>query len=302
MSYRRGSSLIAAFFTLLLSYGGVAAQDVREDDKGRSAFEAGRAAFERGQFTEALALFEHAHRLTGKPELLFNIGRAAEEEGYTSRASEAYEQYLVALPEAPNRGFVEVRLQKLRARAIAAPARAGSPRVEPAPARATPPARRLRAYGGIHLAAGGKHYDDYDPLDLGATFGIQFGAGWVWRVFGLGGEVRWDRVSATGPDYGEGRDVHARALSVVLKPRVGHKLASLPLELYAALPHGFSTHRFSDQDFREYGFAIGLLGGASYFFKDRLGGNLEFGWEFPSISALLYSQLTVFRLNLVYRP
>lgn len=92
-----------------------AASTSSAEREARSEFEAGRQAYEHGSFDEALTHFERAHALSPRPELLYNIGRAADSEGKLERAIEAYSGYLEALPEAGNRDFVRGRLNKLRA-------------------------------------------------------------------------------------------------------------------------------------------------------------------------------------------
>jgi len=85
------------------------------DAEARRAFEAGRQAYDSGDFADALARFEQAHRLSPRPELLYNIGRAADSDGQFGRATAAYAAYLEAFPLSPNRAFVEARLEKTRA-------------------------------------------------------------------------------------------------------------------------------------------------------------------------------------------
>lgn len=87
------------------------------DAAARDAFAAGRTAYERGDFDSALEHYEHALALSKRPELLFNIGRAADSDGQARRALVAYEGYLSAVPAADNRSFVEARVARLRAAA-----------------------------------------------------------------------------------------------------------------------------------------------------------------------------------------
>jgi tetratricopeptide (TPR) repeat protein len=85
------------------------------DVRARRAFEAGRDAYDHGSFTAALAHFEQAYTLRPSPELLYNVGRAADSDGQPSRAIAAYSAYLEAYPSAENRDFVHARLDKMRA-------------------------------------------------------------------------------------------------------------------------------------------------------------------------------------------
>lgn len=84
------------------------------DARARRAFEAGRDAYDHGSFTAALAHFEQAYALRPSPELLYNVGRAADSDGQPGRAIAAYSAYLEAYPNAENRDFVHARLEKMR--------------------------------------------------------------------------------------------------------------------------------------------------------------------------------------------
>jgi tetratricopeptide (TPR) repeat protein len=83
------------------------------DEEARGLFLAGQAAYNRDRFDDALDYFERSHELSGRPALLFNIGLAAAHAGRVERARAAFEQYLLEMPEAPNRTDVEARLARL---------------------------------------------------------------------------------------------------------------------------------------------------------------------------------------------
>jgi tetratricopeptide (TPR) repeat protein len=98
------------------------------DEAARQEFEAGRQAYGMGAFAIALAHFERSYALSLRPELLYNIGRAADAEGLTSRAAASYAAYLEARPDAENREFVRARLAKMQALAARAEPSAEAPR------------------------------------------------------------------------------------------------------------------------------------------------------------------------------
>ena len=87
-----------------------------DEARARRAFLEGRAALERGQTEPALAFFREAYALVPHPELLYNIGIAADRLRHDSDALAAFEGYLRALPDAENRPAVQERIAILRAR------------------------------------------------------------------------------------------------------------------------------------------------------------------------------------------
>lgn len=92
-----------------------AEESTAEDEQARGLFEAGRTAYSAARFADALRYFREAHGLSGRPELLFNIGSAAERLRRDREALEAYEAYVEQLPGAANRAFAEERISFLRA-------------------------------------------------------------------------------------------------------------------------------------------------------------------------------------------
>jgi hypothetical protein len=175
---------------------------------------------------------------------------------------------------------------------------------EPKRIRATNESHTFQVYGGIRWGVrsallGDALNQDYidDRSSLGRSIGLQFGAGWVWRVFGVGAEFRtyWfshPNIEIT-TDPSDNVSVNP-AIEVVLKPRLGHRFRSVPVELYGALPHGYSI--VSDD-----GFTIGLMLGATYFVRGGLGANVEIGY---SVSALgdenVFGEVTLLRANILY--
>ena len=88
--------------------------DPRLDAEARQLFLAGEAAYDAGRYESALEHFSRAYALTGRPGLLFNIGSVTERLRRDDEALRSYEAYLEAMPDAPNRPFVESRIAFLR--------------------------------------------------------------------------------------------------------------------------------------------------------------------------------------------
>lgn len=121
-----------------------AAQDTTLEGEARALYEAGAAAYAGGRYGEALAHFQRSYELSGRPELLNNIGSAAERDRQDALAVESYERFLEAVPDTPIRARVERRIEALRrllAEADGAPERdAGGPEVAAPRSDATAPA------------------------------------------------------------------------------------------------------------------------------------------------------------------
>jgi hypothetical protein len=86
------------------------------DQQARTRFEQGREAYKDGRYRDAWAYFHEAYQLSGRPELLFNIGQTADRLGQESDALRAFNMYLERLPNAENRRDVENRVRALRER------------------------------------------------------------------------------------------------------------------------------------------------------------------------------------------
>jgi len=84
------------------------------DKAARDLFNAGRTAFSEGLFVDAMKSFQRAYELSQRPQLLFNVGMAADSARLDSEALAAFEQYLREIPDAENREYVEARIATLK--------------------------------------------------------------------------------------------------------------------------------------------------------------------------------------------
>lgn len=110
---RLGLAAAIAALTLATSVTASAQSDA-SDEEARALYQAGRVAFDDGRFDDALEYFERSHELSGRPQLLYNIGSAADRLRRNAMALEHFEAYLEALPDAENRRSVEARIRLLR--------------------------------------------------------------------------------------------------------------------------------------------------------------------------------------------
>lgn len=83
------------------------------DEHARKFFEAGRAAYDVGNYSDALNYFQQAYELSERPQLLYNIGQCADRLRLDETALAAFRRYLERVPDAPNRYQVQERLKVL---------------------------------------------------------------------------------------------------------------------------------------------------------------------------------------------
>jgi tetratricopeptide (TPR) repeat protein len=148
--------------------------DEAADDLARTHFEAAQAHFETGAYEDAIGEFSEAHRLSGRPALLYNIYLCHERLGDLDAAVENLARFLEADPDTANAAALKARLANLRRRAASAragqdpeppqtpalvpetqPAVDEGAEVEAAPAKSKAPAIAALTLGGAGLVGFG---------------------------------------------------------------------------------------------------------------------------------------------------
>ena len=117
------SRVVVAVLALILAGTAHAQQSHEAEDAlgaaghraAKVAFEQGRRAFDAGRYEEALERFEQAYELSDRPELLFDVGLAADRLREDARALSAFERYLDEAVDPEHRVQVEQRVAALRA-------------------------------------------------------------------------------------------------------------------------------------------------------------------------------------------
>lgn len=112
------------------------------DAFARKIFAAGKAAYEIGNYQEALKYFQQAYELSGRSQLLYNVGQAADRLRYDETALAALKRYLAEQPEAENRQEVQERIRVLQGVIEAKQAQDGA---QPSAAEVTVPSPALVA-------------------------------------------------------------------------------------------------------------------------------------------------------------
>jgi tetratricopeptide (TPR) repeat protein len=90
------------------------AQETHDDAAGREYFERGRSAFEEADYESSLVYFRHAYGLSGRSQLQYNIGVAADRLQREDEALEAFEQYLRDTENPVREAEVRERINALR--------------------------------------------------------------------------------------------------------------------------------------------------------------------------------------------
>lgn len=116
---RLASTVLAAAIAFAVAEPNAGAQQKTEkaaaDVRARELFLKGDAAYAEGRYEEALAAFQEAYDLSGRPQLLFNISNSLERLGRYQEAVDALDKYL-ASGKAKDRDVVQKRLANLRKR------------------------------------------------------------------------------------------------------------------------------------------------------------------------------------------
>jgi len=105
--------------------------------EARRHYDAGTEAYKAGDYDKAIEEFEAGYQLKPEPQQLYNLGQSCRLAHHPERARDYYQQYLEAMPDAPNRTTVEQRLAEVEKEIEAK--NAPPPPPTPAPAAATAP-------------------------------------------------------------------------------------------------------------------------------------------------------------------
>jgi tetratricopeptide (TPR) repeat protein len=79
----------------------------------KAHFNTGQIYYERGRFPDAAREFEEAYRLSGRPELLYNMGKAYDGSTDAARALSAYRHFLAQVRDSTDRPWVNGRVEQL---------------------------------------------------------------------------------------------------------------------------------------------------------------------------------------------
>jgi tetratricopeptide (TPR) repeat protein len=150
--------LLATLTVAILAYAAPAAAQVPQADEeaAKAHFLAGSSYYEQANYSDAVREFIEAHRLSKRPDLLYNISICYERLGRWDDAIASLQQYLNERPDAPDRQVIETRIANYAQRRDQEAARAAVPPPVLAPTpvvstATTPPRRHVASLivGGI---------------------------------------------------------------------------------------------------------------------------------------------------------
>lgn len=169
------------------------------DQRGRDLFEEARLAYDAGDFEGAHARFRAAYELSGRPELLYNIGISADRLGRTDEALDAYRAYVAALPDAANAVSVRDRIAAL------APEEDPEPEPEPAPAPQPVPPPDPELAAAVEPAPEGRDAKPLPivPIVVAGAGVVVIGVGAVFGIMASNGEDDYASAPVTTPDEAE---------------------------------------------------------------------------------------------------
>lgn len=152
-------------------------------EEPRAIYARGRAAYDRGDYAEALEQFTRAYELRPAPALLFNMAQASRlaGKGHCAEALRLYERYLEKEPSPENRAEVDERIVQMRSCAdeearAAAPVSTSEPVAASTPQPAMPPPAPRSAAPPPASATEGERRTRGGTTPLGAVLATGLGA------------------------------------------------------------------------------------------------------------------------------
>jgi tetratricopeptide (TPR) repeat protein len=90
------------------------AQGESREQYADQLYAAGMVAYDNGNYRQALDYFQQSHDLSGRADILYDVGLAADRQGLGEAALRAFVLYLEKVPDAENRVEVEQRVAALK--------------------------------------------------------------------------------------------------------------------------------------------------------------------------------------------
>lgn len=138
---------------ILLLVGWLAAATPEADQRARELYENGAVLYEEGRYEDAVAAWEEAWRLSGRPLLLYNMANAMERLGRWEEAMDLLNRYRAYAP-ADERDVLDRRIRNIERRAVEQEVVAAAVRPEAARVPLVPVALGATAAVGLGVGAG----------------------------------------------------------------------------------------------------------------------------------------------------
>jgi tetratricopeptide (TPR) repeat protein len=109
-----GLSIFGLFLICTAAAAGPSPAPVTTDiELAKAHFRTGEIYYDRGRYADASREFEEAYRLSGRGELLYNMGKSYDGGGDAARALAAYRRFLATVEKSPDRLAVIARVDQL---------------------------------------------------------------------------------------------------------------------------------------------------------------------------------------------
>ncbi len=89
--------------------------DEAPTDRAKALFAEGNQHFNLNEYAQALELYKRAYRIKALPAFLFNMGQCHRKLGHFQDAINSYQNYLVGVPDAPNKDIVDSLIEESKA-------------------------------------------------------------------------------------------------------------------------------------------------------------------------------------------
>lgn len=138
---------------ILLLVGWLTAATPVDDERARELYENGAVLYEEGRYEDAVAAWEEAWRISGRPLLLYNMANAMERLGRWQEAMDLLHRYRAYAP-ADEREVLDRRIRNIERRVVEQEVVAAAVRPEAAPVPVVPVVLGATAVVGLGVGAG----------------------------------------------------------------------------------------------------------------------------------------------------
>jgi tetratricopeptide (TPR) repeat protein len=98
----------------ILATASIAFADDSDTEKARQHYQKAQKAFDLGRWDDSIAEYEAAYSFRADPSFLYNMAQAYRRKGDAKPALDLYKNYLIKVPDSPQRADIEERIRQLQ--------------------------------------------------------------------------------------------------------------------------------------------------------------------------------------------